>query len=147
MCIVMDAAGSEVSGDRPSDLEQNVAVCVRSKLVWTLVTSIVRIMPPLWFPCALCALVALCACFRVCCVYCNGCGVYDVVGVLRALQWVCSVHCSGCTACIALGVVCTMVWAMCAVVVGQTSCNDRNHPILRGVIAPHKDFFFFLQKS
>jgi hypothetical protein len=36
--------------------------------------------------------------------------------------------------------------AMCAVVVSQTSCNDRNHPILRGVIAPHQDFFF-LQKS
>ncbi len=33
--------------------------------------------------------------------------------------------------------------AMCAVVVSQTSCNDRNHPILRGVIAPHQDFFFF----
>jgi hypothetical protein len=36
--------------------------------------------------------------------------------------------------------------AMCAVVVSKTSCNDRNHPILRGVIAPHQDFFF-LQKS
>ncbi len=33
--------------------------------------------------------------------------------------------------------------AMCAVVVSQTSCNDRNHPILRGVIVPHQDFFFF----
>ena len=33
--------------------------------------------------------------------------------------------------------------AMCAVVVSKTSCNDRNHPILRGVIAPHQDFFFF----
>ena len=33
--------------------------------------------------------------------------------------------------------------AMCAVVVSQTSCKDRNHPILRGVIAPHQDFFFF----
>ena len=32
---------------------------------------------------------------------------------------------------------------MCAVVVSKTSCNDRNHPILRGVIAPHQDFFFF----
>jgi hypothetical protein len=37
--------------------------------------------------------------------------------------------------------------AMCAVVVSKTSCNDRNHRILRGVIAPHQDFFFFLQKS
>ena len=36
--------------------------------------------------------------------------------------------------------------AMCAVVVSQTSCNDRNHPILRGVIAPHQDFFFFFAK-
>ncbi len=36
--------------------------------------------------------------------------------------------------------------AMCAVVVSKTSCNDRNHPILRGVITPHRDFFF-LQKS
>jgi hypothetical protein len=35
---------------------------------------------------------------------------------------------------------------MCVVVVNQTSCKDRNHPILRGVIAPHQDFFF-LQKS
>jgi hypothetical protein len=36
------------------------------------------------------------------------------------------------------------VWAaaMCAVVVSKTSCNDRNHPILRGVIAPHHFFFF-----
>jgi hypothetical protein len=32
---------------------------------------------------------------------------------------------------------------MCTVVVGQTSCNDRNHPILRGVITPHQEFFFF----
>jgi hypothetical protein len=32
---------------------------------------------------------------------------------------------------------------MCAVVVSKTSCNDRNHPILRGVIAPHQFFFFF----
>jgi hypothetical protein len=37
--------------------------------------------------------------------------------------------------------------AMCAVVVSKTSCNDRNHPMLRGVIAPHQDFFLFLQKS
>jgi hypothetical protein len=29
---------------------------------------------------------------------------------------------------------------MCSVVVSQTSCNDRNHPILRGVIAPHQVF-------
>ena len=35
---------------------------------------------------------------------------------------------------------------MCAVVVSKTSCKDRNHRILRGVIAPHQDFFF-LQKS
>jgi hypothetical protein len=34
-------------------------------------------------------------------------------------------------------------WAMCAVVVSKTSCKDRNHRILRGVIAPHQDFFFF----
>jgi hypothetical protein len=33
--------------------------------------------------------------------------------------------------------------AMCAVVVSKTSCKDRNHRILRGVIAPHQDFFFF----
>ena len=32
--------------------------------------------------------------------------------------------------------------AMCAVVVSKTSCKDRNHRILRGVIAPHQDFFF-----
>ena len=38
------------------------------------------------------------------------------------------------------------VTAMCAVVVSKTSCKDRNHRILRGVIAPHQDFFF-LQKS
>jgi hypothetical protein len=31
---------------------------------------------------------------------------------------------------------------MCAVVVSKTSCKDRNHRILLGVIAPHKDFFF-----
>ncbi len=36
-----------------------------------------------------------------------------------------------------------LLWAMCAVVVSQTSCKDRNHPILRGVIGPHQDFFFF----
>ncbi len=36
--------------------------------------------------------------------------------------------------------------AMCAVVVSKTSCKDRNHRILRGVIAPHQDYFF-LQKS
>jgi hypothetical protein len=36
-----------------------------------------------------------------------------------------------------------LLGAMCAVVVSQTSCKDRNHPILRGVIAPHQDFFFF----
>ena len=35
--------------------------------------------------------------------------------------------------------------AMCAVVVSKTSCKDRNHRILRGVITPHQDFF--LQKS
>jgi hypothetical protein len=35
--------------------------------------------------------------------------------------------------------------AMCAVVVSKTFCKDRNHRILRGVIAPHQDFFF-LQK-
>ena len=35
------------------------------------------------------------------------------------------------------------IQAMCAVVVSKTSCKDRNHPILRGVIAPHQDFFFF----
>jgi hypothetical protein len=29
-----------------------------------------------------------------------------------------------------------------SVVVIQTSCKDRNHPILREVIAPHQDFFF-----
>ncbi len=34
--------------------------------------------------------------------------------------------------------------AMCTVVVRKTSCKDRNHPILRGVITPHQDF---LQKS
>jgi len=34
------------------------------------------------------------------------------------------------------------MWTMCAVVVSQTSFNDRNHPILRGVITPHQDFFF-----
>ena len=33
--------------------------------------------------------------------------------------------------------------AMCAVVVSKTSCKDRNHRILRGVITPHQDFFFF----
>jgi hypothetical protein len=33
--------------------------------------------------------------------------------------------------------------AMCAVVVSKTSCKDRNHRILLGVIAPHQDFFFF----
>jgi hypothetical protein len=32
--------------------------------------------------------------------------------------------------------------AMCAVVVSKTSCKDRNHPILRGVIAPYQEFFF-----
>ncbi len=37
----------------------------------------------------------------------------------------------------------TVNQAMCAVVVSQTSCNDRNHPILRGVIATYQDFFFF----
>jgi hypothetical protein len=31
---------------------------------------------------------------------------------------------------------------MCAVVVSKTSCKDRNHPILRGVIVPHYFFFF-----
>jgi hypothetical protein len=31
---------------------------------------------------------------------------------------------------------------MCAVVVSKTSCKDKNHRILRGVIAPHQDFFF-----
>ena len=31
---------------------------------------------------------------------------------------------------------------MCAVVVSKTSCKDRNHRILRGVITPHQDFFF-----
>ena len=36
--------------------------------------------------------------------------------------------------------------AMCAVVVSKTSCKDRNHRILRGVIAPHQDFFC-VQKS
>ncbi len=36
-------------------------------------------------------------------------------------------------------------WAMCTVVVSKTSCKDRNHPILRGVIVPHH--FFFVQKS
>ena len=30
---------------------------------------------------------------------------------------------------------------MCAVVVSKTSCKDRNHPILRGVITPHQEFF------
>ena len=35
------------------------------------------------------------------------------------------------------------VGAMCAVVVSKTSCKDRNHRILRGVIAPHQEFFFF----
>jgi hypothetical protein len=34
------------------------------------------------------------------------------------------------------------VEAMCAVVVNKTSCKDRNHPILRGVIVPHQEFFF-----
>ncbi len=33
--------------------------------------------------------------------------------------------------------------AMCAVVVSKTSCKDRNHRILPGVIAPHQVFFFF----
>jgi hypothetical protein len=32
-------------------------------------------------------------------------------------------------------------------VVRKTSCKDRNHRILRGVIAPHQDFFIFLQKN
>ena len=32
--------------------------------------------------------------------------------------------------------------ATCVVVVSKTSCKDRNHRILRGVIAPHQDFFF-----
>ncbi len=32
--------------------------------------------------------------------------------------------------------------AMRAVVVSKTSCKDRNHPILRGFIAPHRFFFF-----
>jgi hypothetical protein len=32
--------------------------------------------------------------------------------------------------------------AMSAVVVSKTSCKDRDHPILRGVIAPHQEFFF-----
>jgi hypothetical protein len=36
---------------------------------------------------------------------------------------------------------------MCAVVVNKTSCKDRNHRILLGVITPHQDFFFFLRKS
>ncbi len=35
---------------------------------------------------------------------------------------------------------------MCAVVVSKTSFKDRNHPILRGVIAPHQEFFFFFAK-
>ena len=30
--------------------------------------------------------------------------------------------------------------AMCAVVVRKTSCKDRNHRILLGVITPHQDF-------
>jgi hypothetical protein len=30
---------------------------------------------------------------------------------------------------------------MCAVVVSKTSCKDRNHPILRGVITP-PDFLY-----
>ena len=34
---------------------------------------------------------------------------------------------------------------MCAVVVSKTSCKDRNHRILLGVIAPHQDFFFFCE--
>ena len=38
------------------------------------------------------------------------------------------------------------VGAMCAVVVSKTSCKDRNHRILRGVIAPHQDFFFVCAK-
>jgi hypothetical protein len=36
----------------------------------------------------------------------------------------------------------TSAGAMCAVVVSKTSCKDRNHRILRGVIAPHQVFFF-----
>jgi hypothetical protein len=32
--------------------------------------------------------------------------------------------------------------AMCAVVVSKTSWKDRNHRILRGVIAPQRFFFF-----
>jgi hypothetical protein len=32
---------------------------------------------------------------------------------------------------------------ICAVVVSKTSCKDGNHHILRGVIAPPQEFFFF----
>ncbi len=31
---------------------------------------------------------------------------------------------------------------MCVVLVSKTSCKDRNHPVLRRVIAPQQEFFF-----
>jgi hypothetical protein len=36
-----------------------------------------------------------------------------------------------------------LLLTMCAVVVRKTSWKDRNHPILRGVIAQHQEIFFF----
>ncbi len=38
---------------------------------------------------------------------------------------------------------CIQSETMCTVVVSKTSCKHRNHPILRKVVAPHQDFFFF----